>query len=350
MGTLYLAIKEDISPRIAMERALQQAKEAAETVNQVKNDFLSNISHELRTPLNTIAGCTALLLDMDFGELNKSQQKYLHNIQKSSERLSLLISDLLDLSKVSSEQFTLEKSFFDLPTSVRTLCDSVAEQAGEKGLVFSCRMDEDVPARVWGDPVRLRQLLMHILRNAIKFTQVGQITLTVTWHNEPGAVCFAVTDTGIGIPEEKQQTIFELFMQGDASSSRRYEGTGLGLTIAKRLIELMGGTIHLKSRVNEGSVFSVTIPFGMPVPVPVGEVVQPLPSGLKTAVVGKNPVNRLILKKLLISLGLEVSELGHCHTPGELQAKCRSEAWDFLCLECIGAGVGGGGGDCAPAG
>ncbi|MEO5362226.1 MAG: ATP-binding protein [Magnetococcus sp. DMHC-8] len=345
LATFYLAIKEDISPRIAMEKALQQAKEAAETVNQVKNDFLSNISHELRTPLSTIAGCTAVMLDMELGELNKSQQKYLLNIQNSTERLAALISDLLDLSKVNSEQFTLENSFFDLPSLVMTVGETVRESIREKGLQFSCQMETGLPDRVRGDPLRLRQILIHLLRNAVKFTQAGQISLTVGQEAgrcvEPGTVCFTVADTGIGIPEEKQQTIFDLFTQVDASSSRRHEGTGLGLTIAKRLIELMGGTIRLTSREHEGSVFSITIPFDLPVPVTGTESATPLPAGLKTAVVGKNPVNRLILKKLLISLGLEVSELGHCHTPGELQEKHQRETWDFLCLECIGMGAGG---------
>ncbi|MEO5340846.1 MAG: ATP-binding protein [Magnetococcus sp. MYC-9] len=344
-STFYLAIKEDISPRIAMERALHQAKEAAESVNQVKSDFLSNISHELRTPLNTITGCTALLLDMEFGTLSKSQKKYLHTIQESAARLAALISDLLDLSKVDSEQFTLEKSFFDLPALVNALGESVAEQVADKGLQFSCQIEEGVPERVKGDPVRLRQILQHILHNAIKFTSVGQISLRVNLDVgrclAPGAVCFTVTDTGIGIAEEKQQSIFDLFMQVDSSASRCYEGTGLGLTIAKRLIELMGGQIRLTSRLNEGSVFSVTIPFGLPLAAGSVEGVLPLPSGLKTVVIGKNPVNRLILKKLLISLGLEVSELGHCQTPGELRDRCRSEAWDFVCLECVGSGVGG---------
>ncbi len=345
MATFYLAIKEDISPRIAMERALQQAKEAAETVNQVKNDFLSNISHELRTPLSTIAGCASVMLDMELGELNKIQKRYLYNIQSSTERLSLLISDLLDLSKVNSEQFTLEKSFFDLPALVKGLGEAMIEPIEAKGLQFSGQMEADIPERVKGDPIRLRQILMHVLRNAVKFTQEGRITLTVkrdaNWCREPGTVCFTVTDTGIGIPEEKQQTIFDLFTQVDTSSSRRYEGTGLGLTIAKRLIELMGGIIRLDSRINEGSVFTITIPFDLPPPEVGAAMTSPLPLGLKTAVIGKNPVNRLILKKLLVSLGLEVSELGHCQTPGELQEKVQKETWDFVCLECIGTGVGG---------
>ncbi|WP_130472433.1 ATP-binding protein [Candidatus Magnetaquicoccus inordinatus] len=345
MSTFYLAFKEDVSPRIAMEKALQQAKEAAETVNQIKNDFLSNISHELRTPLNTIAGCTSLLLDMEFGELNKSQKRYLHNILNSSERLSALISDLLDLSKVNSEQFTLESRFFDLTALIRLLKESIDDSVEEKGLGFSLHLAADVPHQIKGDPVRLRQVLMHILHNAIKFTQEGEITLTVTRDGsraaDPGMICFTVTDTGIGIPEEKQQTIFELFTQVDSSSSRRYEGTGLGLTIAKRLIELMGGTIRLKSRVNEGSIFSITIPFAVAQSGPESGADQPPPAGLKTAVVGKNPVNRLILKKLLTSLGLQVSEVGHCQTPAELLELYQAEQWDFVCLECVGGSNSG---------
>ncbi|MBF0162413.1 MAG: PAS domain S-box protein [Magnetococcales bacterium] len=339
--TFYLAVKEDISPRIVMERALQQAKEAAETVNKVKNEFLSNISHELRTPLSTITGCTSLLLAQEFGVLSNSQSKHLHTIQNSAERLATLISDLLDLSKVNSEQFTLEKSTFDLPALVKALGDIVARQVAEKGLQFTCRIEPQVPERVTGDPVRLRQVLQHILHNAIKFTQAGAVELLVSHDSahpqQPGALCFTVTDTGIGIPEEKQQSIFDLFMQVDSSPSRRYEGTGLGLTVAKRLIELMGGQIRVKSRLHEGSVFVITIPFEVPAQVGAGVEERPLPAGLKTAVIGKNPINRLILKKLLTSLGLEVSELGLGHTVGEFWERCRGEQWDFICLECLGS-------------
>ena len=342
-NTLYMAIKEDITQRIAMEKALKHAREAAETANQVKNDFLSNISHELRTPLNIVTGCTALLLDQELGKTNKAQEKYLRNVMSSAERLSALISDLLDLSKVSSEQFILEKRFFDLPELVRSSCEAIMEQVEERGLLFSYQVEPDVPEKVKGDPVRLRQVLLHLLHNAIKFTPAGQINLIVArdanYCNVPGSVCFTVTDTGIGIPDEKQKTIFDLFMQADTSSTRRYDGTGLGLTIAKNLIELMGGIIRLKSKVDEGSVFSLTIPFALPVSTTGMDISKPLPPGLRTVVVGKNPVNRLILKKLLTSLGLEVNEHSHCNTLSEISEGVDNKPWDFVCLECASGGL-----------
>lgn len=342
-NTLYVAIKEDISPRIAMEKAMKRAKEAAETANQVKNDFLSNITHELRTPLSIVTGCTSLLLDREFGDINKTQAKYLGNIRSSAERLSTLISDLLDLSKVNSEQFILEKHFFDLPDLVRRTGESILGRATEKGLLFSCQIDADVPTRVKGDPVRLRQILLHILHNAIKFTPTGRIGLALARDTHqgdtPGSVSFVVTDTGIGIPAEKQQTIFDPFMQADTSSSRLYEGTGLGLTIAKNLIELMGGVIRLKSKVDEGSMFSIAIPFDLPTEVSDMERVSSLPEGLKTMIIGKNPLNRLILKKLLVSLGLEVDELAHCPPPCTLGEAV--ECTDFICLECAHPSAGG---------
>ena len=342
-NTLYLAIKEDISPRIAMEKAMKQAREAAETANQVKNDFLSNISHELRTPINIVTGCTSLLLEREFGEINKTQEKYLHNIFESAEKLSSLISDLLDLSKVNSEQFILEKRFFNLPELVKNTGEVIREQVEEKGLAFSCQVDSNVPEKVKGDPVRLRQILLHILHNAIKFTPFGQISLTLSRDTSqdcaPGSVLFVVADTGIGIPDDKQKTIFDLFTQADTSSTRRFEGTGLGLTISKNLIELMGGTIRLKSKENEGSVFSITIPFMLPANTAVSDIEVPLPTGIKTAVIGKNPVNRLILKKLLLSLGLDVKELSHCPTPNQLHDKINHA--DFICLECTSTPSGG---------
>ena len=336
--TLYLALKEDISPRIAMEKALKQAREAAETANLVKNDFLSNISHELRTPINIITGCTSLLRDQEFGKINKTQENYLKNISGSAERLARLISDLLDLSKVNSEQFILEKRFFNLPELVKSTSGIIMEQAKEKDLHFSCQVGANVPETVKGDPARLRQILLHVLRNAIKFTPTGQVKLVLACcddgDHESKSVCFTVTDTGIGIPDEKQESIFDPFIQADTSSTRRYDGTGLGLTISKNLIELMGGTIRLKSKVNEGSVFSITIPFSLPTTAVHVDVSTPLPSGMKAAIIGKSPVNRLILKKLLISFGLEVEEYGHCQSPGELREKAGDRMWDFICLEC----------------
>ena len=322
---------------------MKQAREAAEKANQVKNDFLSNITHELRTPINIVTGCTSLLLEQEFGEINKTQEKYLQNVMGNAERLSTLISDLLDLSKVNSEQFILEKRFFNLPELARSTGETIMEQVEKKGLTFFCHIDPDIPEKVKGDPVRLRQILLHILHNAIKFTPTGQINLTLTRETshcqEPGAVSFVITDTGIGIPDEKQKTIFELFTQADSSSTRHYEGIGLGLTIAKNLIELMNGTIRLKSQVNEGSVFSITIPFGLPVGTITTDITTPLPTGLRTIVVGKNPLNRLILKKLLLSLGLEVNELPHCPPPAKLSEDI--DNMDFICLECGSPPVSG---------
>ena len=222
---------------------------------------------------------------------------------------------------------------------------AIEAQATKKGLKFSCQVEPDVPAQVKGDPVRLRQALLYLLRNALKFTPTGHITLTVTAStevcNNTQSVCFTITDTGIGIPTDKQETIFDLFAQADTSSTRRYEGTGLGLTISSNLIELMGGTIHLKSKVNEGSAFSITIPFVLPTESTDARktAVSPLPAGLKPLVIAKNPVNRMILKKLLTSLGLHVDDRVGCHTVDELRARATRETWDFICLECASGGL-----------
>ena len=344
----YLAIKEDISPRIEMERAMRQAREAAEAANQVKNDLLNNISHELRTPLHTITGCTNLLLGKEFGEFNKVQKKYLRNVLAGADQLFMLLSDLLDLSKVTTEQFILEERFFDLPELVESTNAMIAAHAREKGLAFACSIDPDIPARVKGDPVRLRQLLIHLLRNAIKFTPKGEVRMrltreTVHCNHQPGSVCFIITDTGIGIPEELQQSIFDPFTQADTSSSRPYEGTGLGLAIAKNLIDLMGGRIQLQSKVDVGSAFFVSIPFEVPDARSDGgpDATHSLPRGLHTVVAGKNPVNRLILKKLLISLGLEVTELAQCRAVEELLAAVGTHPPDLLCLDCSHSASGG---------
>ncbi len=344
----YLAIKEDISPRIKMEQAMRQAREAAEAANQVKDDFLNNVSHELRTPLHTISGCTNLLLDKEFGEINKTQKKYLKNVLSGAEQLYSLLSDLLDLSKVTTEQFILEERFFNLLELMESITVTIDNHAREKGLSFTYKAASTIPSRVKGDPVRLRQLLIHLLQNAIKFTPKGEVCLALSQDSahcsNPDAICFIISDTGIGIPEEIQKTIFDPFIQADSSPSRAYGGSGLGLTIARNLIELMGGKILLQSKVDVGSAFFVTIPFKTPdrASDPEKEVfANGVTKGVYTVVAGKNPVNRLILKTLLLSLGLEVEELSHCHSATELTEAIGSKRPDLLCLDCFHSVSGG---------
>ncbi|MBF0284277.1 MAG: PAS domain S-box protein, partial [Magnetococcales bacterium] len=322
--THYLAIKEDITLPINVEKAMRRAKEAAEAANQMKSDFLANITHELRTPLNAITGVTHLVLEGEFGPLNPIQGQNLRNVLDAADNLSLLINDLLDLSRVDSKQFILEETSFNLPVLCRKAVEAVSRQAQERGLILSCHTHPETPSWVLGDPVRMRQVLLNVLRNAVKFTHQGRITMTVGIHDDPddpGAVRIAIADTGIGIPEEKLEAIFDPFIQGDSSSTRMYGGVGMGLAIAKRLINLMGGRIHAESALQQGSTFFIDIPFKTT--LAVGEAVEgdALLRSLKVLTAGDNQVNRLILTKLLGSLNLTVEETTDCRGAWEILAQ-----------------------------
>ncbi|MBF0163992.1 MAG: PAS domain S-box protein [Magnetococcales bacterium] len=356
-GTIhYVAIKEDVSLRIEMEKALEQARAAAEAAIQVKNDFMANISHELRTPLNTIIGCANLVTEKNNGELNKTQRKYIREVLSAADRLTLMIDDLLDISRVDTKQFNLEKQLFELRGLVEGAAAMVTAEARAKGLAFSCRIHPDLPARLRGDAVRLRQALLHLLGNAIKFTPQGTVELSVEMAPPPaphGTVLITIADTGIGIPEELHTAIFDPFIQVDSSLSRPYGGSGLGLAITKRIIELMGGSIRLASRVEEGSTFVITLPLEVPEQDLSEARDQPVvmdapgvaPSGTlagsKALVAGKHPVNRLILKKLLIARGLDVVEVGQCQAVDAMVDESGRTVFDLVCLDCSLSPTGG---------
>ncbi|MBF0270822.1 MAG: PAS domain S-box protein [Magnetococcales bacterium] len=347
--THYVAIKEDVSLRIEMEKALEQARAAAEAAIQVKNDFMANISHELRTPLNTIIGCANLVLEKTCGELNKTQRKYLKEVLTGADRLTVMIDDLLDISRVDTKQFILEKQMFELRGLVEGAAAMVVAEARAKSLDFSCHIHPDAPARLRGDPVRLRHALLHLLGNAIKFTPHGKVSLSVDPAPAPadgGTIIVTIADTGIGIPEELHTTIFDPFTQADSSLSRPYGGSGLGLAITKRIIELMGGNIRVSSRVNEGSIFVITLPLEIPrqdLPALVDPSLTPasfLP-GRKALVAGKHPVNRLILKKLLLARGMEVIEASQCQVVEAMAEETGPAEFDLICLDCSLSPTGG---------
>ncbi|MBF0342501.1 MAG: PAS domain S-box protein, partial [Magnetococcales bacterium] len=344
--TQYVAIKEDVSLRIEMEKALEQARAAAEAAIQVKNDFMANISHELRTPLNTIIGCANLVLEKTCGELNKTQRKYLKEVLTGADRLTVMIDDLLDISRVDTKQFILEKQMFELKGLVEGAAAMVAIEARNKALEFSCTLHPDAPQRLRGDPVRLRHALLHLLGNAIKFTHQGKVSLTVESAPppaDPGTIVITIVDTGIGIPEELHTTIFDPFTQADSSLSRPYGGSGLGLAITKRIIELMGGVIRVSSRVNEGSTFVITLPLELPrqdlpaAPGPAPVMISSSPvcalPGRKALVAGKHPVNRLILKKLLLARGMEVIEASQCQVVESMIDEAGQTQFDLICLD-----------------
>jgi PAS domain S-box-containing protein len=292
--TGYRGICEEITDRKHIQEELIKAKDAAEAANIAKSEFLANMSHEIRTPMNAVVGMTGLLLGT---ELNGEQRNYAHTIRQSADTLLTIISDILDFSKIESGKLELENHPFDLAVLVEEAVDCVALQASEKGLELHWHLSHDLAPGFHGDVTRLRQILVNLLSNAVRFTATGDVSVNVTRaQNEAGDhfILFSVWDTGIGIPRDKIDRLFQSFSQVDASTTRRFGGTGLGLAISRKLAEMMGGSIWVESEDGKGSGFHVAVPLKEALP-PKPLVPNPILKGKTLLVAATHPGVRTML-------------------------------------------------------
>jgi len=314
-------LQEAVDERKLIEQELVEAREVALASLRARQTFLANVSHEVRTPIHAISGLADLLLETD---LSEGQRNYLNALRSSAEGLTRIINDILDISKVESGRFTLEEIAFPLRDLLQTLVQTLAPKAHEKGIKLHLEIEEGIPEWAFGDPTRVRQILLNIVGNAIKFTESGHVIvrlMLVETNADTVRIAYEVEDTGIGIDSGRLERIFEQFTQEDESVTRRFGGTGLGLSISRTLTELLGGSIEVWSEKGKGSMFRVVLPFRMtdkPMPLNPPSAAMDF-SGLHILVVDDNELNRLLAASILSRWNVRTDS-----------ARDGSEAWELL--------------------
>ena len=345
------SLREQVETRQAMERQTQQLeveKEAAELASAAKGEFLANVSHEIRTPMNAIVGMADLTLHSGLPE---PQRGYIQRVRSSADLLMGILNDILDFSKIEAGKLDIDTVDFDLDDVVRSVSEIVGVRAREQSLILSSEVATDVPPRLRGDPLRLQQVLLNLMGNAVKFTARGRVALrvdTVASVGESGQglrLRFMVQDTGLGMTADQMSRLFQPFTQADASTSRRFGGTGLGLAISRQLVERMGGRIDVASEPGHGSTFWVELPFGVvaeaPTSVPTATVTRlmslpgaadhPELAGLRVLLVEDNEVNQELAVALLERVGIQVTLAGDGH---QALACLKDGEFDCVLMDC----------------